>query len=223
MKDCHHMHLTSKEFKCIQLLIIMHSNYFEGLVALNILNIKEISPENWAFAVYILFKKLAQRPYILIHKNFTLQELYRRGHLGLQGRNIKNWIIHINLETKLSKKVSFNHLSFHEKMHRFFIIHHWFQLFVCKSLLFKLTYVFEIHHSSIIFFNNSCNPSILFVLTYKNQSANPLSSITLHLEITTKTFLWWTLRAFATFHIKDELWTLTIAIKITCFVANWTL
>jgi len=102
MKDCHHMHPTSKEFESIQLLIIIHSNYFEGLAAKNILTIKEIGPNKWAFAIQILFQKLAQRFYNLIHKNFTLQkkQLYTRGHLGLQGRNIENWIIHTDLKTK---------------------------------------------------------------------------------------------------------------------------
>jgi hypothetical protein len=40
------MHLTSEEFKSIQLLIIMHSNYYEGLVAENILTTKEIGLDN---------------------------------------------------------------------------------------------------------------------------------------------------------------------------------
>jgi len=46
MKDCHHMHLTSKEFKSIQLLIIMHSNYYERLAIDNILTTKEIGLDN---------------------------------------------------------------------------------------------------------------------------------------------------------------------------------
>ncbi len=44
MKNCHHMHPTLEEFESIQLLIIIHSNYYEGLVAENILTIKEIRP-----------------------------------------------------------------------------------------------------------------------------------------------------------------------------------
>jgi hypothetical protein len=74
MKDCHHMHPTLEEFKSIQLLITIHSNYYEGLAAKNILTIKEIRPNKRAFAIQILFQKLAQRLYILIHKNFTLQK-----------------------------------------------------------------------------------------------------------------------------------------------------
>lgn len=103
----------------------------------NILTTKEIGPNTWAFVIQILFQKLAQKLYIPIHKNFTLpicprqwtshhkeQQLYRKGHLGLQRKNIENWIILTNLETKQFRKVNLSHLSFHEKMHSFFIIHH---------------------------------------------------------------------------------------------------
>ncbi len=44
MKDCHHMHPTSEIFESIQLLIIMHSSYCEGLTTINIFTTKEIGP-----------------------------------------------------------------------------------------------------------------------------------------------------------------------------------
>lgn len=74
MKDCHYLHLTLEEFKSSQLLIIMHSNYYEGLATKKILNIKEIGLNNWVFAIQILIRKLAQKLYIPIYKNFTLQK-----------------------------------------------------------------------------------------------------------------------------------------------------
>ncbi len=49
------MHPTLEEFESIQLLIIIHFNYCEGLVAKNILIIKEIGPNKWTFVIQILF------------------------------------------------------------------------------------------------------------------------------------------------------------------------
>jgi hypothetical protein len=57
-------------FESIKLLIIMHSNHYEGLIVENIFTTKEIGPNKWTFTIQILFQKLAQRLYIPIHKNF---------------------------------------------------------------------------------------------------------------------------------------------------------